>query len=301
MIIKGKSRAGASELASHLLRTDTNEKVKTIEVRGTIAQDVQGALLEMAAIASGSMTKKFIYHVSISPRSSEQLTPEQWQQSVNVLEKNLGFDGHQRIIVEHIKAGRKHYHVVFQRINCDTMKAVSDSHNYRIHERTARDLERTFNLSRVQGVHVEREKNSRRPERSPFLWELDRSKAGKDLSKLKSEINGLWNSTNSANDFVAALEYWGYRLAKGDRCEYCIVDPTGYVHSLVRRLKGVNAADVRSRMGGYELKSLKDVRISQLDRNPNLKKKQSSSIVDNNGNKRNRNKLAPKHNRQCKN
>ena len=54
MIIKGRSRANADELATHLLRADTNERVEVIEIRGTVAMDVKGALREMCAVAAGS-------------------------------------------------------------------------------------------------------------------------------------------------------------------------------------------------------------------------------------------------------
>lgn len=54
MIINGGSRAKQTELARHLLRADTNETVRVFDLSGVVADDLMGALSEMAAIASGS-------------------------------------------------------------------------------------------------------------------------------------------------------------------------------------------------------------------------------------------------------
>ena len=54
MIIKGRSRAGPDELAVHLMRVDTNEVMEVIEIRGTVASDLKGALREMSAVAAGT-------------------------------------------------------------------------------------------------------------------------------------------------------------------------------------------------------------------------------------------------------
>ena len=40
MIIKAKSRAGPQQLATHLGNAEKNERVSLIEVRGTVAQDL---------------------------------------------------------------------------------------------------------------------------------------------------------------------------------------------------------------------------------------------------------------------
>ncbi|WP_413783253.1 relaxase/mobilization nuclease domain-containing protein [Asticcacaulis benevestitus] len=69
----------------------------------------------------------------------------------------MGLEDHQRVIVFHRKDGREHCHVVWNRIDADTLLAAHHSHNCRIHEQVARSLERESGLNRTQGVHVERE------------------------------------------------------------------------------------------------------------------------------------------------
>lgn len=66
MIIKGGSRAGASDLAAHLQRVDTNERMEVLGIRGTVARDLEGALREMEAMSSGTRCKNPLYHASIN-------------------------------------------------------------------------------------------------------------------------------------------------------------------------------------------------------------------------------------------
>jgi hypothetical protein len=139
MVIKGKARGGASALAGHLERRDTNEEVRLRELRGVTARDVRGALREMDCMGSGAASVRTLYHAAINTAPGERLTDEQKQLAVDRLEKELGFEGQPRIIVEHLKKDREHLHVVFLRIDTDRMVAIPDSHNYRKHEIVARD------------------------------------------------------------------------------------------------------------------------------------------------------------------
>ncbi len=198
---------------------------------------------EMEALASGSQCKNYLYHASINPPANENLSPDQWAQAVELLEKNLGLEGHQRIIVEHVKEGRAHQHIIWNRVDPDTMTAVRMSHNYRAHELTARELEREFGLDRVQGAHVERD--GPRPERQPKQWEVDRGRrTGIDPRHVKAEVSALWNDARDGEDFKALLESRGYILAQGDRRDFVIIDRNGDPHSVSRRAS-VKAAEVR--------------------------------------------------------
>jgi hypothetical protein len=130
VIIKGGSRENRSFFAWHLMRRDENERVTVAEMRGLGAQDVRDALREMEFIASGTECENYFYHASMNPDVGEVLTPQQWQQAADMLERKLGLDGQARFIVEHEKEGRIHRHVIWSRIDPDTMTARSDSLNY---------------------------------------------------------------------------------------------------------------------------------------------------------------------------
>lgn len=259
MIIKGTSCAGAKRLATHLTRTDTNERAEVKDIRGVVAEDLLGALREMESVAAGARTTKPFYHGSINTRENERLTDEQRMQAIDKLEQALGLTGQARVVVIHEKEGREHCHIVWSRIDLDRMTAISDSHNYRKHEEVARALEKEFGLERVQGVHVERD-GKPRPERTPSHREmLQAERTGLDTQQAKELLTGIWNSTKSGKGFQAALEKNGWILARGDRRDFVAIDPGGGVHSVARRIEGAKAADVRERFADIDPRDLQSV------------------------------------------
>lgn len=248
MIISGGSRCNGAWFARHLTRTDENERVRVAEMRGMTAESVRDALREMHFVASGTFCKNYFYHASINPRETERLTDDQWERAVDALERNLGLEGQPRFVVEHEKEGRIHRHVVWSRIDADTMTAVSDSFTAPIHERTARELEQEFGLEPVESCLI-RDRGTPRPERGPKSWEKFRGfESGIDPDEVKAEVTALWQQCDSGKAFAHALDEAGYILCKGDRRDFCIVDAAGDEHSLARRIKGVKAADIRERM-----------------------------------------------------
>lgn len=270
MIIKGRSRAGPDELAVHLMRVDTNEVMEVIEIRGTVASDLRGALREMSAVAAGTRCKRNLYHASINVRIEERLELEQWMFSIDSLEKRLQLLGQPRAIVMHKKHGREHLHIVWSRIDALKMCAIPDSHNYRAHEEVSRELERTFGHQHTQGAHVERE-GLARPKRTHSHAEQqqrDRTK-GSEIAAVVSEVTSLWRSTDNGRSFQAALQEKGYVLARGDRRDFVIVDRRGGIHSLARRIEGIRVAQLRARLQDLDVQALpsaKEARTQQQER-----------------------------------
>ena len=259
MIIKGKSRTGPQQLATHLGNAEKNERVSLIETRGTIAQDLRGALVEMDAYAIGTRCEKSLYHAAISPEPPHRLTDEQRTEAVDALEARLGLDRHARVVVMHEKLGRQHIHVVWSRIDLEKMRSVSDSHNYRKHEEVARDLERRFGHDRVQGAHHERD-GVERPDRTPSRAELQQQeRTGITGSGVKAEVTAAFRASDGPTAFRAALEERGYLLARGDRRDYVIIDRKGGVHSLARRIDGMKAAALREFMAAMNHESVPNI------------------------------------------
>ena len=259
MIIKGKSRAGPQQLATHLGNAEKNERVSLVETRGTIAQDLRGALVEMDAYAVGTKCERSLYHAAISPQPPHVLTPEQRSEAIDALEKRLGLDGHSRVVVMHEKLGRQHIHVVWSRIDLTKMRSVSDSHNYRKHEEVARDLERRFGHDRVQGAHHERD-GVERPDRTPSRAELrQEERTGISGKRVKEEVTAAFRASDGAEAFRAALEERGYLLARGDRRDYVVIDRKGCVHSLARRIDGMKVAELREFMTTLNSESVPNI------------------------------------------
>ena len=252
MIIKGDSVAGAARLATHLLRTDTNERVDVREIKGVVADNVRGALKEMEAVSVGARTTKPFYHASINTRPHERLSNDELSHAVDRLEEVLGLEGQPRIVVAHVKHGREHFHIGWSRIDLDRMAAISDSHNFRKHEQVARQLEREFGHERVQGAHVERE-GKKRPERTPSHQEmLQAQRTGVDPREAKAFMTHIWRSTSSGEAFREELGKHGWAMAKGDRRDFVALDPQGGIHSIARRIDGARIADVRKRFADLD-------------------------------------------------
>ena len=271
MIIKGGSRSNGGWFAAHLMNGEDNERVEVKEMRGVCSDTLRDALREMEGVAAGTRVENYFYHANINPKDHEHLTPEQWTRAVDTLERNLGLTGQPRLVVEHEKEGRTHQHIIWSRVDLETMKAIPDSHDYQKHQATARELEIDLGLERGQSVLTPAaERDSPRPARTPENWAMMRGKeTGIDPRDIKAELSELWQQTDSGKAFTAALEERGYSLAQGNRRDFCVIDHAGTVHSLARRLDGVKAADVRERMEDIDrtaLPSVDDARTAQRER-----------------------------------
>ena len=140
MVINGAARGRPAELALHLLKTEHNERVHVLDMWGTGAPDLTSALYEMNAVGAGTRSRRTLYHANIDPRKDEQLSEAQKKIAVERLGRRLGLDGEAFVVVEHVKRGRGHLHVVWSRISLETMTAIPDSHNFLSHEEVAREL-----------------------------------------------------------------------------------------------------------------------------------------------------------------
>jgi hypothetical protein len=265
VIINGGSRAGAGELAAHLGRSDTNEAVEVLEIRGLPTGNLRDALRQMEGIAAGTNCRKSLYHANIDPDPGEAaLTEAQQWHAIERLEQRLRLRGHPRVVVAHLKQGRSHLHVVWSRIDQSTMKAVHDGHNYRLHEAVSRELEQEFGHRRVQGAHEERA-GQPRPARTLPADELRQAaRTSVDPKALTAEITSLWHASDSGRASQAALVAAGYQLARGDRRDFVLVDRTGGVHSLARRITGIRAADVRAKLADLAAETLPSIEAARL-------------------------------------
>ena len=250
MIINGGARKSGGFFAHHLMKAEENERVEIKEMRGLYAEDLPEAFREMQFLAAGTKAENYFYHANVNPREEEQLTPEQWQETADTLERNLGLENHPRVIIEHSKNGRTHQHYIWSRVDMDTGTVTPVTDNYYIHTQTARELEQAFHLSPVQLPDP--------PERDRVKdWESFRgADSGIDPKEMKAEITALWQQSDSGRAFSAALDDAGYLLARGDRRDFVLIDPTGDIHSLARRIDGAKVADIRAKMGDLNRDSL---------------------------------------------
>jgi hypothetical protein len=218
------------------LREDTNELVRVVGFSGVASQDLPGALAELDGMGAGGRSKRTLYHASINTPVDEQLTPEQRGMARERLAEELGLSKQPFVVVEHIKHGRQHTHIVWSRIDGETGKAIPDSHNYRKHETVSRELEIEFGHKQVLGAHVRDKQVESRPERGPTWGEQRQAeRSGLTPEEAKKQVTRLWKQTGTGIEFVAALAAEGWQVARGDRRDFVLVDPAGEVHGVWQR------------------------------------------------------------------
>jgi hypothetical protein len=253
MVIKGNSRSNGAFWSKHLMNVEDNERVSVVEIKGLYAEDVKEALREMRLVAAGTNAQKPYYIVSMNPREDERLTPEHWETAVDILEHNLKLDGHARFQVEHEKEGRTHRHIVWSRVDVDSMTVVPTNDNYAAHDKARSEIEQLFNHEPTPATP----EPALRKSREFAEWETWRgATTGIDPKQMKSEITELWQHSDGGRAFQAAIEEKGYLLASGDRRDFVLIDPQGDIHSLGRRIDGAKAADIRAKMGDFDRDSL---------------------------------------------
>lgn len=259
MIVNGKSRGGPKQLATHLLRADTNERVTVLELQSSHTE-LADAFKEWQMIAEGTQGKRGLYHANIDPDARYTMSAEQWHRSVEVLERELGLDGQPRAVILHEKHGRQHLHVVWQRTDIATMTLISDSKNYYAHEDASSRLEEEFGHERVPGKHSKRDPDRALPQAEINHAEWQQAeRTGIDPRAFKDQVTALYQASDSGPAFQQALDAQGLMIAKGDRRDFVVIDPSGEVYSLARQIRGVTATDLRSFMADIDPEALPSV------------------------------------------
>ena len=273
MIIKGKSRAGPSQLARHLGRADTNERVELVEL-GWGGDSIHDAFRDWQVISEGTKGKLGLYHANIDPDAKYDMTPQQWMRAVEILEEELGLQGQPRAVVMHEKNGREHIHVVWARTDMDSMTLRSDSQNYQAHERASLRMEQEFGHEHVPGKHAKRDRDAQ-PEFPDAAIQHDEwqqaERGGMGHRDRKAQVTSLYEASDSGTAFKAALEDAGYVLARGDRRDFVILDEDARVHSLGRQIAGMKAKDLRAFMADIDpdtLPGVKEARAAIRDAAP---------------------------------
>lgn len=148
MIIKSHIRAGYRDAAAYLKAQGQNEKIRHLEISDIEAANLDEAFQNMWAIACYSQVKKPLHHISINPYKDERLTDEQVITIVEHCERAYGYKAgqHQRVIVEHIKEGRQHFHVMWNRVSLGTGKAVWPGLHWKKSKEVARKMEAELDL-----------------------------------------------------------------------------------------------------------------------------------------------------------
>jgi hypothetical protein len=256
MILNGNSRGSGANLARHLLRTDENDHMQVLQVQGFASDDLFDAFQEAQLIASTTKCKKYLFSLSLSPPYGANTTEADFLKAIEKTEEALGLVGQPRVIVLHEKGDNRdrHAHAVWARINVDQMKAIPLPYNRLKMREVSRDLFIEHGWDMPRGLII-------RDQHNPLSYTFDQyqqaKRVGKHASDIKAALQDAWAISDSPAALSNALLDKGYRLARGDRRSFVVVDDDGEVYSLPKWL-GIKTKMVRERLG-------QDIELPRVD------------------------------------
>jgi hypothetical protein len=228
VLIKGKSISCSQRSRDHYLRGPENDKITVLEVAGFATKDADEALSMIELSAKGTRCKKPLYSVKFNPEPGRVWTKPEVEKAVDMLEANLGLTGHARVVVEHLKKGRIHYHVLWNRFSPDGGPAKNMGNDYAAHQKTQREIGKEFGLKPMMA----RGRDFRE-------WEVKWAKRyGFDIFKLREQITADFNAVKSGQAFMAALKAKGVVLCRGDKSQFVVILPWGQHKALSSMIYG---------------------------------------------------------------
>lgn len=260
MIAKGNPHNSGPYLARYLAASSKgNESAELAELRGFASDNIFDAFALAQLQAEGTHCQKPLFHVQVRNPKGEELTREQWARVADRIEKQLGFSGQPRAVVFHDKDGGRHMHLVWSRIDGETMRALDPGLYKRKLKEICRKLEKEMGLQQVRNERAPDEKTQ--PPARPEFEQGRRLKT--DLKAIREGIRDCWDRSANGAGFVAALEREGLILAKGDKRSFVVVDEMGGYHALGKRITGATAEQTRARLADLKAASLPPVEAAQ--------------------------------------
>lgn len=248
MILKGSQRSGAGALADHLMNDIDNDHVDLLEIRGFMGDNLHDALFETHAISKATRCKQFMFSLSLNPPKDHIASEQDFLDAADRAEQSLGLDGQPRAIVVHEKEGRRHAHVVWSRIDAETMTAINLPHFKNKLLDLSRDLFLDHGWQLPDGLATYGNK-------SPLNFTLEEwqqaKRQGVDPREIKQAFQQAWEYCDSQTGFKNALEDRGYFLARGDRRGFVALDIDGNIHSIAK-WTGLKTKDVNAKLGSPE-------------------------------------------------
>jgi len=285
MILKGSQRAGATQLANHLLNANDNDHITVHEISDFMADDVYGAFKEMEVTASRTQCQQFMFSLSLNPPMGEEVSSQEYEETIDHIGEELKLDGQPRVIVFHEKEGRIHAHAVWSRIDAEEMKAI----NLPFFKRKLMEISRDMYLEKGWDLPDGFMSHEKRDPLNYSLAEYQQAKRMDQNPKLvKRILQTCWEQSDNRISFAAALNQQGYFLSRGDRRGFVAVSMTGEQLSLSRWL-GVKTKELKARLGDpKELPSM-DETLNKIEAN----KTERFNTYTNNLQKQKEERLAP--------
>lgn len=245
MIIKGSVRTGSRALARHLLNAQENEHVELVELSGFSGQSLTSALLEIDAVSKATLAQKPMFSVSFNAPETELVSDDQYFDAFERVEKKLGLVGQPRAIVSHEKEGRRHFHVVWSRIDGEKFKAIELPHFKLKCTDISKQIYEMYGWQMPQGLIDHKLKQGVNLKTAEYM-QLKRQDV--DPEELRQHCIDAWAVSDNLNSFKHALEERNLYLAKGDKRGFVVLDHNAKVYSL-SRFSGIKVKELKQKIG----------------------------------------------------
>ncbi|GFE49744.1 hypothetical protein So717_14970 [Roseobacter cerasinus] len=245
MIIVASQRSGAKALADHLMNDRDNDHVTLPQIDGFMADDLHGALDEAYAISTATQCKQFMFSVSLNPPEEAFVEEQEFHDAADRVADAMGLSNQPRAIVIHEKNGRRHAHVVWSRIDAETMTAINLPH----FKLKLRDLSREMFLDHgwdlPQGLKTYGQKN---PLNFTLAEWQQAQRIGIDPREMKQLFQDAWAQSDDLKSLKHALSDKGLYLAQGHRRGVVALDINGNIYALAR-WTGIKTKEIKARLG----------------------------------------------------
>lgn len=148
----GKTRIGSGFKGTLLYCFDRSKDAEIIEMNNLSHFDTKGLTREFAVISSeNANVSKPVWHTCLSFANQDKITNDKMIEIANRFMEKSGFtkENNQWVIIKHNDTKHSHCHIIANRVGFDG-KTVSDFYYKSRAVQCAKELEREYNLVRVQ-------------------------------------------------------------------------------------------------------------------------------------------------------
>ena len=250
MIIKSKRAkakgAALKRLLRHVMDGEDNDVVELLQGNVADLEDARKDALRFGREYS-------VRHWILSPEV--EISPAQLAYLIALLAVEFGFDPKHAVVWKHFKpravGGACHFHMLVREVDALTGGVMKSSHNFRVHEKLARQVEVLWGHGLTRGAHNRAVASvlkggdftnvvtamtdaglldAPKPTQSFADDEHQRAKReGLDLPQLRSMISEALSGSQSQVDFATRLAAIGLRIRAGEKADTPVVESLDHV------------------------------------------------------------------------
>ena len=227
------------------MNAQENEHVELVEMNGFAGQSLTAALLEIEGVSKATLAQKPMFSVSFNAPENELVSDEQYFDAFDRVEKKLGLVGQPRAIVAHEKEGRRHFHVVWSRIDGEKFKAIELPHFKLKCTDISKQLYEMYNWPMPQGL-IDHKLTQGVNLKTAEYMQLKRQDV--DPAELRQNCLDAWEISDNMHSFKHALAERNLYLARGDKRGFVVLDHNAKVYSL-SRFSGIKVKELKQKLG----------------------------------------------------